>query len=221
MSDQCSAQVSALALALVTGRVLLVDSALLHHLLLPPPGLAWHYSLLVGSDAGGPGLLRGDVDVLLSSAAYVDMSAQNPTALSDLLCADLAPDCADLAPGRVAPCADAALRERFLYVTTDQYLVPALLRSRASGPLLSRLLGLVPGGEGSFGLLGRYVIRPKRSIVAEVRASYARLAAAAAATAADDSGGDDGAAATGGGAEAAARRVLTVGMQVRSGPGRH
>ena len=51
---------SALALALATGRMLLVDSALLHHLLLPPRGLAWHYSRLVGSDAGGPGLLRGD-----------------------------------------------------------------------------------------------------------------------------------------------------------------
>lgn len=200
--------------------MLLVDSALLHHLLLPPPGLAWHYSRLVGSDAGGPGLLEGDVDALLASAGYLDMSAQNPAALSDLLCADLAPGCRS-GPGRAMPCGDAALRERFLYVTTDQYLLPALLRNRASGPLLSRMLGLGPGFEGAFGVLGRYVIRPKRSIAAEVRASYARLVAAAAAAAADeDADEDEDDAAAGGGGDTAAepRRVVTVGMQVRRRP---
>ena len=187
--------------------MLLVDSALLHHLLLPPRGLAWHYSRLVGSDAAGPGLLEGDVDGLLFSAGYADLSSQNPSALADLLCADLSRACRSPAgaPRRAAPCADAALRERFLYVRTDQYLVPALLRNRFAGPALRRMLGTSPDGEGAFGLLGRYVIRPKRSVSTQVHTAYTRLVAA-------------GGGAAGGGAAEVIRSTLTVGMQVRGGP---
>jgi hypothetical protein len=181
--------VSALGLALVTGRALLVDSAALHHVLLPPRGLAWHYSRLVGSDAVGPGLLSGDVDRLLDGAGYADLSSQNPAGLADVLCSRLDSRCrSDTAAG---PCGDAALRAQFLYVRTDLHLLPALLHNPHAGPRLRRLLGLGPDGEGAFGLLARFAVRPRPHVARAVRDAFRRLAPAGPAA------------------------VLTVGMQVR------
>ncbi len=185
---------SALGLGLATGRALLVDSAALHHVLLPPRGLAWHYARLVGSDAGGPGLLSGDVDRLLDGAGFADLSSQNPAGLSDVLCARLDTLCR---PATAAgPCGDAGLGAQFLYVRTDQHLLPALLHNPHAGPRLRRLLGLGADGEGAFGALARFAVRPRPHVARAVRDAFRRLAPGGPAT------------------------VLTIGMQVRTQRGR-
>ena len=142
--------VSAYVYALVTNRVLLVDSNVLHHLLQRPRGLSWHYSMFydmlqLPSDEAS----FADLDeYLVSIADEVDFGCVSR--MQNLLCEDYS-----------------AVQTKYLYVHGDQYFLPAILHNRLYRDLIRDWFG-----DDVFGTVARYLISPKQYIMS-LAAKYA------------------------------------------------
>ena len=144
--------VSAYAFALVTNRVLLVDSPVMHHLLKRPRGISWHYSqfydtlkLELLSDVAFTDL----DEYLMSNTEMVDVGCISE--MQNLLCRNYSTE----------------YERKFLHVHGDQYFLSAILHNRLYQASIRDWFG-----DDLFGTIARYIISPKEHIMS-LAAKYA------------------------------------------------